>query len=293
MSELATAFARYNPQLSDGPAPPPPEPAAHILANPSAMFRGRADVPADAVRVVQAGGALTQLLMHPTFTPLEQLFRRLPEGGMFSASPDKPFKFELGAFQVPAQMAFAFIDYRFDIYRLGGAVPGDFMPIEERRLSTQVAYDVNISEYRKGNLRYELDPVPIQTTKEAFTGAPQGGIIAGRPAVPGITALSNAALPTATGNQFNLAAFANSTSIGGPGLSSLPQRTQRQGPLPLPFTYIVRSNQRVQFSGIVWKAIPIPIAFFEVDVTGILMPSSVLDDMIKGMNPSTGAGGGR
>jgi hypothetical protein len=279
--DLAQRFLQANPALQTGQAPPPPEPASHVRPC--------------ATPVVQSGGALASLLMHPAFTPLEQLYRKLPEEGMFLASPQRNFRFELGAFQVPSSMTFLFVDYSFRLYRLSGAAAGDTVPLEERRLSTLLGFDVTVDAYRKGNLMYQLDPTPIEATKQAYNAPPSAGTIAsgmgsggGR---PGIGVFPPSSAPQgATQAQFNAAPFARSAAPGGAGLSLLPQRSERQGALPLPFTYLVESNQRVQFSCTVFKPIPIPLAFIEVDVTGVLMPSNVVDTLLEGLKSCTRQG---
>jgi len=272
--DLAQRFLAANPGLQAGHAPPPPEPGAHVRQW--------------ATPVVQAGGALASLIMHPSFTPLEQLYRKLPEEGMFAATPQKNFKFELGAFSVPGNMTFLFVDYSFRLYRLSGAAAGDTVPLEERRLSTLLGFDVTVDAYRKGNLMYQLDPTPIEGTKVAYTPPPSAGTIASGSGRAGIGVFPPSSAPQgATQAQFNAAPFARSAAPGGAGLSLLPQRSERQGALPLPFTYVVESNQRVQFSCTVFKPIPIPLAFIEVSVTGVLMPANVVDTMLEGLKACT------
>lgn len=248
----------------------------------------------EAGRIVQAGGMLAQLLAHPAFIPFEYLFRKLPREGIYQATPQKNFTFDLGRFRVPAQMAFALIDYRFDIYRFSGAAAFDYVPIESRRLSGQIGYDVTVADYRKSNLRFELEPGPItngagQTNQQP----PSGGIIAAGaefnqvfPPQIGNPFFPPSAPPFgATPAEFMSAASASSASPGGPGLSLLPQRTERQGALALPFTMIARENQELRFKSVVFRRVPIPVAFFECDVTGVLMPMNVLDQLLQTMAP--------
>lgn len=276
--ELAQHFLNANPGLQTGVAPPRPEPASH----------GRPC----ATPVVQSGGALASLLMHPSFVPFEQMYRKLPEEGMFTATPQRNFKFELGAFQVPVSMTFLFVDYSFRVYRLSGAAAGDTVPLEDRRLSTLFGFDVKIDAYRKGNLRYELDPTPIEATKQAYNPPPSGGTIAsGNDPTARFGVFPPSSAPQgATQAQFNAAPFARSAAPGGAGLSLLPQRSERQGALPLPFTYLVESNQRVQFECTIFKPIPIPLAFFELDVTGFLMPANVVNTLLAGLKACTSQG---
>jgi hypothetical protein len=308
--QLLSGFAAANPHLGLGAAPPQPAPAA----------AARTSWDAGAVsRIVMAGGDAAARFLHPTFIPFEKMYRKFPQQGVYQATPQNNFVFELGAFRVPAQMAFALVDYRFSIYRLSGAAAGDWVELEERRLSGQIGYDVLISDYRKANLSYELEPTEIQAAKEASEQPLSPGIIAagaefnnnqpsqinGAPTYPfqpitpatpsspfadaaraGNSLYAPSAPPFgATATDFANARAAAASSPGGPGLSLLPQRHERLGPLPLPFTLMVRENQRAAFKVVVFRPVPIPLAFFEVDVTGILMPANVADSLFKAMVP--------
>jgi hypothetical protein len=287
-SSYMDVFAQQNPGMSRGPAPPVGEAATFSLCGSQ--------------RVTQAGGALANLLMHPSFVPMEQLFRKLPQEGVFTATPQRNFRFELGAFTVPQAMAFALVDYRFQIYRPSGAAPGDFVPLEDRRLSTHVRYDVNISEYRKGNLRYELEPsVPVPEDMSTAATAPSPGVIAagaefnqdfppqiGNPVFPPSSEPFGA-----NADDFAAAAAAQTASTSGVGLSALPQRVERQGPLPLPFTMVVSGTQRVAFDVIVVRGVPIPLGFFEVGFTGVLLPANDLAALYDAMKPCDPQGGRR
>jgi hypothetical protein len=277
---LLQGFSAANPHMDLGHAPAQPDPAASYS-------------PTSINRVIQAGGEVASRFMHPTFLPFEKLFRKFPQQGVFTATPQNNFVFELGAFRVPQQMAFALVDYRFDLYRLSGAAAGDWVPIEERRLSGQIGYDVLISDYRKANLSYELDPTEIQAAKEANEQPPSPGIIAAgaefnnnQPPQIGNFFFPPSAPPFgASATDFANARAAAASSPGGPGLSLLPQRHERLGPLPMPFTLMVRENQRVSFKVTVFRPVPVPLAFFEVDVTGLLMPANVADSLLKAMAP--------
>jgi len=312
---MLNQFRADNPHLGLGA--PPPQPAEASSANPTDARR--VWDPLSVSRIIQAGGETAARFLHPTFIPFEKLYRKFPQQGVFTASPQNNFVFELGAFRVPQQMAFALVDYRFAIYRLSGAAAGDWVELEDRRLSGQIGYDVLISDYRKANLSYELEPTEIQAAKEASEQPLSAGIIAAgaefndnqppqiggappypfqpiTPATPnspfadagraGNSLYAPSAPPFgATATDFANARAAAAASPGGPGLSLLPQRHERLGPLPLPFTIMVRENQRVSFKVIVFRPVPIPLAFFEVDVTGVLMPANVADSLLKAMAP--------
>lgn len=288
-TQLSTVFLQANEGLT-ARVPPRPDPSSY-------------GAPCSANRVVQAGGIMTQLLVHPSFVPFEFLFRKLPEEGVFTATPERNFVFELGAFDVPQQMTFCLLDYRFNVHRLNGAAVGDTVPIEDERLATLLGYDWLVDQYRPTNLRMEIDPVPIEATKDAFQPQPSAGVIAtgsggtatSDPTRFGLPAFAPSSGPQqATQAQFNAANFARSATPAGPGLSLLPQRTRRVGaPPPFPFTRPVRSDQTLSFQVVIFKPVPIPLAFFEVSFTGVIMPANTLEDMFEGMKPCVSPDGGR
>jgi hypothetical protein len=280
--QLAQGFLAANPALvprPHGQQGPPPAPATIVGA-------------CNSVRVTQAGGALASLLMHPTFVPLEHLYRKLPEASMFAATPEAPFKYELGAFSIPNSMAFVFVDYKFRLFRLSGAAAGDTVPLEDERLSTVMGFDVDISSYRQGQLFYEIDPVAVTATREGTSTTSGGSVGAPSENTDFRADFPSGGLPRATQEQFTTAQFVRSAQPAGAGASLLPQTSQRQGPLPLPFSLYVKSGQTVRFFGIVFRPIPIPIAFTEVSVTGLLMPQNTLDAMLNGLKPCVQDGGG-
>ena len=89
---------------------------------------------------------------------------------------------------------------------------------------------------------------------------------------------------------------ADKTQVAAPsgaGLSALPQRHERQGPLPLPFTYEVAATQRLKFEVIIVRGVPVPIGFFEVGFTGLLIPQNDLELLFRSMRPCEPQGGRR
>lgn len=237
-----------------------------------------------AQRVQLAGGALNTLLVHPEIIPFEQLYRKLPEEGMFlpNVSPETPFAFELGAFRVPQQFALLLFDLRPDIYRLSGIDPGDTVPVEARRFSSVMGFEITVDQRHVGNTRFEIDPQAISATQEAFSG-PQNfqtqfigdGISIDTP----IAAFDNVAASS----------FA---SAAGAGLSLLPQRPTRYGATSIPFTLYVRAGQVVQVRAVVFRPVPSPVAFIEYDIAGLLVPGVWIDAINECMKPMTHASGG-
>ena len=272
------------------PVQPPAYPAPFLRpglgeAPPPAPYPGEGAT-CGADRVHLAGGALNSLLVDPSVVPFEQLYRRLPEEGMFldSVNPEQPFSFELGAFRVPNNFTLLLFDLRPDIYRFSGVDAGDTVPVESRRFSSIMGFQISVDQRQPGNLLYQLDPVPIQTFTQAFT-------------TPGVAlgdfppALA-AALGAAQGSRFNIAAASSFASASGAGQSLLPQRPTRPGPLSVPYTLYAHSGQTVQIRCVIFNPIPSPIAFIEYDIAGILLPEVYLNSLRECMKPLTNASGG-
>jgi hypothetical protein len=229
-----------------------------------------------------AGGALSSLMVNPHVVPFEQLYRRLPEEGMFldSVSPETPFAFELGAFRVPPNFVLMLFDLRPDIYRFSGVDAGDTVPVEARRFSSIMGFQISVDQQQPGNLLYQLDPIPIQRFPQAFATPGAGGSEL-PPALAAAIGQGN--------SRFNIAAASSSASAAGAGMSLLPQRPTRYGPLSVPFTLYVRSNQTVQIRCVIFQPIPSPIAFIEYDIAGMLMPEEYVDALNDCMKPLTNA----
>ena len=129
------------------------------------------------LRINIAGNKIGTLVTPTGITPMERLFRRFPVDGTLTATPERPFAFELGAIDVPAQMSLVLLDYRWAIHVPSGLAPGDTRELEDRRLSLQVGYDVKFTDSRDDNLLFELDPsVPSDATATFASGTNAGSI---------------------------------------------------------------------------------------------------------------------
>lgn len=219
----------------------------------------------DVNRVVLAGGNLSSEILHPSIIPFEQLYRRLPEEGMFSpaVSPSRPFTFELGAFTVPDRMTLMLFDLRPDIYRFSGVDPGDYVPVEHRRFGSIMGFDITVDQKHVGQIAFELDPVPIQrTSQQAF-------------------ASNNQVRPQVNASQAAVSESSSFANVSGVGNALQPQRPQRYGALSIPFTIFARSKQTVQVRCVIFRPVPIPIPFIEYDMAGVLVPESWLVSLEK------------
>lgn len=262
---LAPAYAPVL-RPGGGAMPYPPEPGSATTGGSCA-----------AQRVQLAGGALSSLMVHPFVTPFEQLYRRLPEEGMFSpdVSPQRPFAFELGAFQVPDRFALCLFDLRPDVYRLSGLDAGDFVPVEARRFSSIMGFEITVDQRHPGNLQYQLDPVAIQATAQAFTRA------ISRPAV-GPGGLIPDPPPASV---FNIGAANSFANAAGAGTALMPQRPTRYGPLSVPFMLVARAKQTVQVRCVIFRPVQAALAFIEYDIAGMLFPTEWLDAMMECLKP--------
>jgi hypothetical protein len=262
-------------------------------------YEGSGLIVGNAQRVVQAGGALTPQLLHPVIVPLQHVFRRLPDDGIFVASQQSPFQFEMGALVVPKGMRFIFAEYRFQIFRLNGAVANDAVPLEDQRLPLEVGYDVNIDQARKSDIQAEVLPInPPVSDRAAFRGtvinAPdvmtpqvtfpttlQGGV-----ALATVYGAPGGAPSQVTPTQQSVFEEARSAVTGAAaGSALLPQEQRMAGPAGFPFTYEVKSAQAVQLRVTVFGAVQIPIAFFEARIAGYLMPTNSAEQLMRGARP--------
>ena len=95
----------------------------------------------------------------------------------------------------------------------------------------------------------------------------------------------------ASDDQFVQARFTQAQSGTG-DLSLMPQRHHRQGLLHVPAPWILHSNQTLIPSCHVFRAITIPIAFFEAEIFGFMLPDNMLDVMQKAIAPCIEKPGG-
>jgi len=232
-----------------------------------------------ALRINIAGNKIGTLVMPKNITPLERVFRRFPVDGTLTAAPDRPFIFELGAIDVPAQMSLVLLDTRFAIQVPSGIAPGDTKELEDRRLSLQVGYDVKFTDTRMSNLLYQLEPSDPSPATSTYAPDSNAGSIPG----DGISGV-----PQSLFDQLRAQQVGSGTSSG---LSTMPQRHRRDGQLQMPFTYIINENKRVNFEVTVFRPIPIPVAFFEVEAAGFLIGQNAIQDFADSIRPCIPTGG--
>lgn len=237
--------------------------------------------PCTADRVMLAGGQIASYLKPESIVPFEAVFRRLPIDGIFTATPHTPCQFEMGSIHVPIDHGFVVLDTRTAIYRPSGVAAGDFVELEDNRLPTQVGWDVQANAQRQGNYRYELNPSPpFDKSNPAYQSANNLGIIPGT------------AEGFASPDVFAAAAATQAQAATGNALSLMPQRHHREGLLHVPAAWILHSNEDLILSCTVFRAIQIPIAFFEFEVFGFMLPDLHLYEMQKAIAPCITKSGG-
>jgi len=239
------------------------------------------------------------MVLPQVFTPLEHVFRKLPQEGIYEATRQRPYQFEMGAFTVPRSMAFLLVEYGFLVYRQNGAVTGDAVPVEDRRLSLQVGYDVNIDRFQAGNVEVQIIPVlPSEIDRMAAQGVVTPPTVDFQP--PQVTfpqtVVNGVVLPNVYGAPGSQATGApqvgwevqdarSHVDASGVGSALLPQESNIQGPSQFPFTFVLKANQSVQMRISVFSPVRIPVAFFESRILGYVVPKNSIEGLLKGINP--------
>ncbi len=226
-----------------------------------------AETASGAVRIQLAGGKLGELITPTNMIPVERVWRRNPVAGTLTATPQRPFRFEMGAFAVPAQQSLVVLDWRFAVYLPSGVVAGNVVELEDRQLATSVGFDVTFTQTRQVNNQYELEPSnPATLSQPTFDNGQK-------------EPLSDDVIARIRANNF--------ASTLGSGLSTMPQRHRRDSQLAMPFTYILPANQRISFDAVVFRPINMPVAFFESELVGFLIASNEVTRFVSGIATSS------
>lgn len=241
------------------------EAAGRPLVPGQGMAAGPAGMADPVPAVQQPGGDLLTRLLHPSMLPVDELYRVAPDDGWFDPNVNSrnPIQFELGAFNVPKGQSYWLFDYAFTPYRLSGMTPGDTVPVEDGRMTSIMGFDLTVDSNRFSSLRFQLDPVPVQTGRAAF----------------------NTPVNPRTQSDFNAAAFANFGSTAGQGLSLLPARRQRQGAPSAPWTIVAREGTRVVLTCVIFRRVPTPLGFIQGEHSGFLVNNQVSDALINRLRP--------
>lgn len=218
------------------------------------------------IRVALSGNVLHTLITPDGVDKLDRTFRKLPPVGMQGATPSNPMTFELGAVSVPRNMSFVILDTRFALY-VPAEVPGDVRELEDRRLATSIGWDMKFTEKRPDNALYQLEPSVPTLANQTYASQ------------TGVSAATFADL--ASGGGF--------AAVAGSALATLPQRHRRDSQFAMPFTYVVAQNQRVNLNAVVFRRVPIPLAFFEASITGFFVGANEIERFLRGIGATVKA----
>lgn len=221
------------------------------------------------VQVVNPLGSMYEHFQHPMFDPFERQFRVQPTDAFFDPdrSPSNPFTFSIGGFKAAKDQFLVVLGYRFSAAKFG-LTSGDTVPLEDGRMGLLWAFDLDVDGRRDRQCQYEIDPVPISTTRAAFE------LVAGT-----------------NGSRTQQAAYfdknaANSFAItAGPGKSALPFQSQHFGPQAPAFTIMVRPNQTIQGSCIIFRPLEVPLAYVQFDVSGYILPPNLVERFQREVQP--------
>jgi len=196
----------------------------------------------------EPGGALVNELLHPAFTVFDRL-------AMFSPniSPRRPVQFTMGAYVVPQGQTLWLSDYHFGVLLFDGVNPGDNRLAEEGRFRGVLGFDLKVMDRRMGDIAYQLDPVPRQTTRQQF---------------------EEVVIETdhgSTTDKFFRTQASSFAAVSGQGEALLPVTNAVQGPRGKPWTWIVDEGSSVAVKCVIFRPIRTPIAGVFAKIAGHLI----------------------
>jgi len=223
----------------------------------------------EAIRAVPPAGNLFPMIRNPQYTPFERMYRVQANNSWFDPAidPRRPVIFEIGGFLVPESLHLLVTEYKFEIFRVAG-LGVDTRPLEPEALSTYMAFDLTINGNDRGqhDCKFQLDPVPAPVVPTQF--------------VPPASAISKR---TPANRTNEVAASRSFNAPGGAGTSALPNRPDRMGPTNGPFTIYVYQNQAFSGSANIMQALPIPIAYVQLSIRGLLVDMTTVASLEKEM----------
>lgn len=210
------------------------------------------------IRALDPGGEMMSYLQSREIEYFERTWRILGPNGIYSATPHKPVSFTMGAYRVSQSQVLVILDYAFNIYQPSGIAAGDYVPVLPNRLPTQVMWDIKVDEKREGqNIQHQVIPQVQAQNQQAFASA---------------NVLAN---PQQW--EFDAVRAAQLQGSSGPATAGMPQRRHRDGLVKVANQYVARSSTTFNVTCSIINPISIPIAFFEANVMGILLPQNVYD----------------
>ena len=219
--------------------------------------------------VVTPMGSLYDHVLSEIFVPFDRVFRARSDDSFYDPdrSPSNTFQFSIGAVRVPENNVLLIMDYSFDAAKVCGANASDTIPLEQERMSTLFGFDINVNGIRQRDCAYEIDPVPIQATRAQFEYT---GTTGGR---------------TPTPSYFNRVQGASFAPGGGAANALMPNMPRMFGPTDAPFTIAVPPNGYIAGECVIFRPIPVPLAYVEFSVSGYFVTKTIWERFIQQIQP--------
>jgi len=227
------------------PAAPPPAPKTQKVIEP----------------------ALARLIQSPSIEPFEDEKRVLPNDAWYAAvrSPTNPTQFEINHYKVPNGRALIVLDFSFQPYRFSGVGAFESEPMEDRRLSGIMGYRFTVNNDVPAVINFQLEPVPSNFERQQFRPDPLKLTQPGQRTV----------------QDFQRAQALSYGSAAGYGTGILPQRSGRIGSAEGPAAYLVTQEQSIVMAGIIYRPVPIPLAFVSGRIAGYLCSIALAKTLVE------------
>ena len=277
-------------------------------ANSRALFEGGpknqpGTFDCDADRIIPAGGALASHLLHPDVKPFSRVRRILSSSGLYMATKKRPYQAVVFAYTVPHETTLALCGATTRPYTFDPLAAGDAIPLENRRLSLSLGYDLTFSTAgRLGNVQAGVIPIEADIQANvAYPNIPTQSV--GFAPLPSQSNNGEASVFLQTVNTaYGVSLFEQQQTDGTPGNATpenprqfvltaggsgvQPQdQDHKQGPEDMPFTYLVKEGESVTMSVVAFAPVRIPLAFIEAVLVGYLLPKTSLEALLQRMRP--------
>jgi hypothetical protein len=290
--------------MAQGVHPWAPQAATGLVAARPVTFPGGPDnqpqtFKCDADRVIPAGGALASHLLSDDFKPFSRLYRQAASRGLYSANRSRPFSMVLGAITVPRGQILMLAGAIVRPYGFDPIAAGDAIPLEPRRLALSLGYDLTVAVTgRPGNITAELipkNPDPTETLAYPVTpsssvgfpplpsGPPDGIVATGASGATGALVSAQQAVSPLTAQASPVDPRQYILSASGAPQPITP--STKQGPIDLPFTYMVVEGESVTLSAVAFGPIRIALSMIEGELTGYLLPKDQTLALMQRMRP--------
>jgi hypothetical protein len=193
-------------------------------------------------------------------------------------SPTRPFQTQAGAYTVPNTTTLFVVGQQMRIFGQSGVIPGAATPFDDE-LSDVCGYIMGVNGAVQESVMFQNAPVESAATRQAFESTvpvsfPQGE--SGR-AAAGRT-------PPAAFNRAAVGAFASTAGQGTSLRPPLNDAIAQQGSGP--WTVIAHENSRVSMDLVIYRRILLPVAFFQFQFWGYMVPKTLATYLLASSRPS-------